>query len=488
MRALGGKIGLTITGILFGCLIAGICAVAGLPAAACWCALTAAICAFWWVSEAIPLPATSLLPFVVFPLTGVMNHTKVASGYGHTAILLLLGGFVLSAAMERSGVHRRIALGLVNLVGGDSAPRLVLGFMLASGLLSMWVSNTATTLMMLPIALAVLQQAKTPGLRAALLLGIAYSASVGGMATPVGTPPNVLFIAAFEQQTGRSVGFVEWGRVALPIVCVLLPTVWWVLTRGLKLQQPIRMPAVGHWRTSEVRVLIVFVLTALAWVFRTTPFGGWSRLVGAVDNEGNILVGDSTVALAAALVLFLVPAGESLSTATQEDDDEVTTAKPRGGEMLMDWETAMRIPWGILLLFGGGLALADGFQTSGLSERIGQSMAGLSDLPPIVIIFSVCLLVNFLTELTSSTATTALLLPILAETARAADLPLSTVMIPGTISASCAFMLPVATAPNTIVFAAGGLSTAAMAKRGWKLNVWSTIVITIVAWLLLRSD
>jgi sodium-dependent dicarboxylate transporter 2/3/5 len=436
------------------------------------------VCAAWWVTEALPLPATGLLPFAIFPLTGVLNHNDVAKAYGHTAILLLMGGFFLSAALERTGVHRRIALGLVNLVGGQSGRRLVLGFMLATTLLSMWISNAATTLMMLPIALAVLKQTDSPSLRQALLLGIAFAASLGGMATPIGTPPNVLFTASYFEQTGQSIGFIEWGRVALPIVVILFPIVWWVVTWGVRLESPILMPKVERWRKCEVRVLIVFICTALAWIFRVNPNGGWATWIGAVGSEGEPLVGDSTVALAAAMTLFLVPMGEP--------PEQSPTTHPRGSfEGLLDWETAAKIPWGILLLFGGGLALAAGFQATGLSAAIGTTLAGLQSAHPLAIIFGVCLLVNFLTELTSSTATTALLLPILAETARAAKLPLELIMIPGVISASCAFMLPVATAPNTIVFSVGGLSTAAMAKTGWILNLLSAIVISLVSWMIL---
>lgn len=472
-----------VGGILTGIVLAGLCAFSGLSAAACWCAFTAGVCAVWWVSEVLPLPATALLPFVIFPLTGVSDEKQVAQGYGHTAILLLLGGFLLSAAMERSGLHRRLALGLLNLVGGSSAPLLVAGFMLATGLLSMWVSNSATTLMMLPIALAVLQQAESPKLRTALLLGIAYSASIGGMATPVGTPPNVLFIANYRELTGETVSFFEWGRVAVPIVVVLLPLVWWYVTRGVKIERPIEMPDVGRWTAMERRVLIVFVATALLWVFRTAPFGGWATLVGAVDDQGRFIVGDSTVALAASLALFIIPSGKRREELPSPASDSRLPLPTSG---LLDWETAARIPWGILLLFGGGLALAKGFENSGLSASIGNSMSALSNWHPYLIVLVVCLIVNFLTELTSSTATTALLLPILAETARAAQLPLELIMIPGTISASCAFMLPVATAPNTIVFGAGGLSTAMMARQGWILNLISAIVISTIGYLLLR--
>lgn len=476
-----------VSGILVGFLLAAFCAACGLPREAQWCAWTAGVCAVWWITESLPLPATALLPFVVFPLTGVVDEKGVAQSYGHTAILLLMGGFFLSAAMERSDLHRRLALALLNLVGGSSGPRLVFGFMLATSLLSMWVSNSATTLMMLPIAMALLQQCESPKLRMAMLLGIAYSASIGGMATPVGTPPNVLMIANYRELTGKTIDFLSWGRVALPIVIVLLPLTWFLLTRGLKLDRPVTMLPVGRWRSTEKRVLCVFVGTAAAWVFRTAPWGGWAGLVGATDESGRYLVGDATVALGASLALFLIPAGRG------HEEDEVTSQgdacqsqESSAFEGLLDWETAARIPWGILLLFGGGLALAKGFETSGLSASIGESLGGLKSWHPYFVVFAVCLLVNFLTELTSSTATTALLLPILAQMALAAELPLELIMVPGTISASCAFMLPVATAPNTIVFGAGGLSSLDMARRGWKLNVLSTLVISLISWLLLR--
>lgn len=498
------RVAFLAAGPIVGGLVWWLCFTAGLASPACWCAFTASVCAVWWVVEALPLPATALLPFVLFPLTGVLDHRAVASNYGHTAILLMMGGFFLSAAMERSGVHRRIAMVLVTAVGGGSAGRLVLGFMLATALLSMWISNTATALMMLPIALAVLHQTNSPGLRTALLLGIAYAASIGGMGTPIGTPPNVLFIANYAEQTGRTIGFVEWARIALPIVLLLFPAAWFVVTRGVHLERPVVMPAVGRWRPSERRVLTVFLVTAAAWVFREWPAGGWTGIVGAVDASGKAMVGDATVALAGALVLFFLPSGErpeedarrealrngpsdaAESRRAESGRAESGRAESGTGELgsapLLDWETASRIPWGILLLFGGGLAIAAGFQETGLSDRIGASLVILQSLPPLLIIGGVCVLVNLLTELTSSTATTALLLPILAETARAADLPLEVVMIPGTISASCAFMLPVATPPNTIVFGAGGLTATEMAKRGVLLNLWAAVVISLVGY------
>lgn len=460
-------------GVIVAAAVGGGCAAAGLPAPACWCAATATLCAMWWIFESLPIMATALLPFVVFPLTGVLDHRVVAASYGHTMILLLLGGFLLSAAMERSGAHRRLAVVLVRAVGGRGERRLVLGFMLATALLSMWISNTATTLMMLPIAMAVLERHTGNGLRVPLLLGIAYSASVGGMGTPVGTPPNAMFMGFYEEKLGRSLAFVDWMVVAVPIVAILLPIIWLWITRHLKSDTVFEMPAVGTWRSAEVRVLIVFSLTALAWITRTTPWEGWSYWIGATtpNEAGGLtsLVGDSTVALAASLALFIIPAGGDTKGA------------------LLNWETAEKIPWGILLLFGGGLALAKGFDSSGLSSVIGDSLAGLASLPPLLVIGGVCLTVTFLTEITSGTATTALLLPILASTAIAADLPAEMIMIPGTISASCAFMLPVATAPNTIVYGAGGLTTGMMARTGFVLNLIAVVVITTFCWLMLAK-
>lgn len=443
-------------------VVAG-CRALGLESPASWCAGTATWCALWWVAEVLPIAVTALIPFIVFPLTGVLDHGQVAASYGHTMILLLMGGFFLSAAMERSGAHRRIALQMVRAVGGRGGRRLVLGFMLATASLSMWISNTATTLMMLPIALAVLAQCREPNLRVPLLLGIAFSASVGGMATPVGTPPNVMFMSFYSDVTGTPIGFVAWMRFGVPVMLVLIPIIWLWLTRAVRTQEVIEMPEVGAWRSAEVRVMVVFVLTALAWITRETPGGGWASLIGAVDlDTGRPLAGDATVALAATFALFVIPSGAA------------------DGQGLLDWPTAVKIPWGILLLFGGGLALASGFEESGLSDVIGGSLAALASLPTVVVIGGVCLMVTFLTEITSSTATTALLLPILAGTAEAAGLEPAVLMVPGTLSASCAFMLPVATAPNTIVYGAGGVSTGRMAREGLLLNLFAAAVITTI--------
>lgn len=432
----------------------------GLPDKAVWCGAVTALCAVWWVTEPIPIPATSIIPFGAFPMTGVLTHKEVASAYGHTLILLLMGGFILSMAMERSGAHKRLALGMVRAVGGRGGPRLVLGFMIASAALSMWISNTATTLMLLPVALAVIDQVNNKKMAIPLLLGIAYAASIGGVGTPVGTPPNVLFMTIYEERTGQEIPFLEWMQIGIPVVLVMLPLVWLWLTRSLKgSREKLVLPESGPWRPEEIRVLAVFAFTALAWVTRAAPFGGWSGLLGIKG------VGDSTVALLAVVVMFLIPDGK--------------------GSRLLDWPTATRIPWGLLLLFGGGIAVARAFGASGLSEALGSTLSGLSSWPTVAMIAVLALSVTFLTEITSNTATTALLMPVLAEAGIAAGIDPALLMVPAALSASCAFMLPVATAPNAIMFGTGKFTTSTMAREGFALNLIGTVVITVVCLVLL---
>lgn len=456
-------------GVVLGALVGGVCSTQlGLPPAACWTAGLTMWCAAWWVLEPVPVPVTSLLPFVVLPLVGVLDHGTVATAYGHTLILLLLGGFILSSAMERSGAHRRLAVSMVRLAGGTGPRRVVGGFMVATALCSMWISNTATTLMMLPVAVAVLDHERVSGggrsLRVPLLLGIAWSASIGGLGTPVGTPPNVIFMGVYREVTGASVSFLDWMRIGVPATLVLLPIAWLWLSRGLPHRGRLVLPSVGPWTAPERRVMGVFAVTAALWVFRTEPFGGWS---GLLDAPG---VGDSTVALGAVVALFILPSGAG------------------DGDRLLDWRTAERIPWGLLLLFGGGIAIARAFDASGLADALGAWIAddlGIARWPLVLALLAVCLVVTFLTEVTSNTATTTLLMPVLAAAGLAAGLDPATLMIPAALSASCAFMLPVATAPNAIVFGSGGVSTAQMARAGLVLNLVAAGVLAVLCALLL---
>ena len=427
---------------------------------ACWTGAIAILCVIWWIFEPIPIPATALVPLTVLPLVGVLSQEKIALAFGNELILLMLGGFLISAAMERSGAHHRIALGMIRLIGGDSSQRIVFGFIVASAMLSMWISNTATALMMLPIALAVIHQSPDKKLAIPLLLSIAYGSSIGGLGTPIGTPPNLVFMQQYEKFTDHSVSFVQWMSWGLPVVLVFVPITALWLTRHLDYHGKLTMPPVGNWRPEERRVLIIFGLTAVAWITRSEPFGGWSHWLDLKNAN------DAIVALIAVIILFLVPNGR--------------------GSKLLDWQSAEKVPWGILILFAGGIAIAQAFVESGLSKAIGDQLTVLANLHPLVIIASIALMVTFLTETTSNTATTLLLMPILAPAAIAAGLEPSLLMVPAAMSASCAFMLPVATAPNAIVFSSGHLSITDMIREGLMLNFIGVIVITSVCYFLIN--
>ena len=418
----------------------------------------AVLCVVWWVLEPIPIPVTSLLPLSILPLLGVLTPAQVGEAYGSPIILLLLGGFLLSQAMEHSGAHRRIALGMVNLFGAHSTQRLVLGFMTAAAVLSMWISNTATTLMLLPVVLAVLDA--TPDrkkLATPLLLGVAYAASVGGVGTPIGTPPNLIFMQIFEETTGRSISFTTWMTWAVPVVVLMVPAMALILTRNVRGPVSVTLPSVGSWRTDEKRVLMVFAATALAWITRSEPFGGWRVWLDLPQAN------DASVALLAVVLMFLLPNGK--------------------GERLLTWERAVTIPWGALLLFGGGICLAKGFVSSGLSELMGGLFTGVATMPLYLVILLIALLVTFMTETTSNTASTTLLMPILAAAAIGAGIAPEILMVPAAMSASCAFMLPVATAPNTVVYSSGEFTIKRMAREGVALNLIGALVISVVCYL-----
>lgn len=435
----------TALGFVVGALAFAAIHMTGAPRTACWTAAVTGLCATWWVTEPVPIPVTSLVPFAALPLFGVLDHKQVATSYGHTLILLLLGGFVLSTALERCGAHRRLAVAMVRLTGTGSHRRVILGFMIACALLSMWISNTATTLVMLPVALALTEHDESDELATPLLLGIAYASSLGGLGTPIGTPPNVIFMGVYQESTGRSVSFLDWMKIGVPAVVLLVPLAWVVVTGTSRKKTNLRVPKLGPWRPAEKRVLAVFAITAFAWVTRTEPFGGWSHWLGA---EG---AGDSTVALFAVIVMFLLPNGE--------------------GSRTLDWETAERIPWGLLILFGGGIAIARAFDSSGLSKTLGDLLSGLTALPLGVTILALCLAVCFLTEVTSNTATAALLMPVMAAAAKAIQIEPKLLMIPVVLSTSCAFMLPVATVPNAVVYGSNRVPARTMARKGLVLNL-----------------
>lgn len=420
-----------------------------------------ALTAFYWITEALSIPATSLIPIIAFPLFGVLTFNDAAAGLGNHVIILLMGGFMMAKGLEKSGVHRRLALGILHAVGAQGGKRIVIAFMLTSAVLSMWISNTATALMLMPIALAVLGHLKDDRLNAPVVLGIAFACNVGGIATLVGTPPNIIFTGIYQETVGQEFSFLQWMRIGLPVVIVGLPIIAIWLTRNVKATGKVDLPTVGQWEIEEKRVMAVFLVTVFLWIFRNEPFGGWSALVGGS------LAGDSTVALMSVLAMFLIPSGRG------------------DGEHLLNWKWAGDIPWGMLLLFAGGITIAKAFQVSGLAELVGAGVAGTVTLPPYLLILSICLSVTFLTEMTSNTATTTLLMPILAATAVATNVPPELLMIPAAMSASCAFMLPVATTTNAIAYGTGNVTVKQMAKEGFILNLIMAFVISGACYFLL---
>ena len=417
------------------------------------------LCALWWIFEPIPIPATAMIPLGMFPLLGILDGKQVAQAYGDPLIILLMGGAMLSKAMEKSGAHRRLALYMVNLFGGDSQRRLVLGFMVASAALSMWVSNTATTLMLLPVAYAVLQSANTTDakkLAVPLFLGIAYAASIGGLGTPIGSPPNIVFLKIYGEATGSIPSFTQWMFWGLPVVILLLPLAALWITRNLGAAEPLKIPQSGVWRSEEARVLAIFFLTALAWITLREPFGGWSQWLNVPSANY------AAVALTSVILMFILPNGQ--------------------GGKLLDWESASTIHWGVLLLFAGGIAIAKAFAVTGISTAIGESLSAVTRLSILALIVVVALTVTFLTEITSNTATTTLLMPILAAASLGAGFDPALLMLPAALSASCAFMLPVATAPNAIVFGTGEITVEQMVREGFALNLIGVVVITAVVY------
>jgi len=441
--------------------------------------------AVWWMTEAVPLAITALLPVALYPLLGIMSGKAVAPYYFNSIIFLFLGGFMVALAMERWNLHRRIALRIITLVGGGPN-RIVLGFMLAAAFLSMWISNTATAMMMAPIALAVVKgvghednRAETRRFAVALLLGTAYGCSVGGLATLIGTPPNPLLVSNLGLifPDAPEISFAGWMVIGLPVCIVMLAVIWVLLTAMFRLRRMEGLidhqvftrerDVLGPPSFEEKVVFVDFVLLAALWLTRTglrigdIDIPGWSALL-----PDGTLVDDGTVAIVMALLLFVVPSHNI------------------AGRRVMDWRTARKLPWAIVLLFGGGFALAKGFVDAGLSDWLGERMTGLSDLPPVLMILCICLIMTFLTELTSNTATTQMALPVVASVAIAVDMNPLLLMVPATLSASCAFMLPVATPPNAIIFGTEMVTIREMARAGLLLNIVGALVITVAIYLL----
>jgi sodium-dependent dicarboxylate transporter 2/3/5 len=442
-------------------------------------AAVALLMAIWWITEAIPIPVTAMLPLVLFPLLGVMNGKEVAGTYVNHIIFLFIGGFIMALGMQKWKLHRRIALKIILLIG-SSPKRVLLGFMISTAFLSMWISNTATTMMMVPIGIAIVLKFREMDSSSAmkkfgtgLMIGIAYAASIGGLATLIGTPPNLSFtrIYSIYYPQAPEISFADWFIFGLPLSIIFLFIVWLVLLKFFKVDRNKKSKEIflfkeeynklGRMSYEERIVLILFGLMALMWLFRKSiviggfTIPGWSELFSTPAY-----IDDGTVAIAIAMLLFIIPS-RSLKT-----------------KRLMDWETAVKLKWGIVILFGGGFALASGFKESGLSIWLAEQLTALSGIPELMLVGSSCTLMTFLTELTSNTATTEMILPLLGSLADAIKVNPLLLMIPATLSASCAFMLPVATPPNAIVFGSGEVKMSDMIKVGIIINLIGILLIT----------
>ena len=430
--------------------------------------------AIWWITEAIPIAVTALLPIFLFPLSGGLELSQTTSSYGHKFVFLFLGGFILAIAIEKWNLHKRIALNIINVVGTNIV-NIILGFMIATAFLSMWISNTATAVMILPVGIAVVKQLQdNPNttenensiFSKALMLAIAYSASIGGMASLIGTPPNLVLAGVLEKSYGIELTFSKWFGFGFPISITFLIIAWIYLTKfafKFKLKEfpggiaeiKKQLKKLGKISFEEKMVLAVFLITAAAWISRSLFL---NQIIPSID--------DTMIAIISAIILFILPSRNK-------------------NDSLLGWSDAEKLPWGILLLFGGGMAIALGFETSGLALWLGEQLKLLETIPLIILLFVIIGFVNFLTEITSNLATTAMLLPVLVSLANATGINYNYLLVAGTVAASCAFMLPVATPPNAVVFGSGYLKIKDMLKIGILMNIISIILLTLIVFFIL---
>jgi len=477
------KIGLALGPILF-ILMLLVPTPSGMSGSAQKMAAVALLMATWWMCESIPIPATSLLPIALFPLMGIMKTQAATAPYASHLIYLFMGGFIIALSMQRWDLHRRIAMNIVKAVG-FSPSRLIFGFMASTAILSAFVSNTATTVMMMPIGLAiishVIEEGKKEGLDKEidfsqgkfnfglnLMLGIAYAASIGGVATLIGTPPNTVLAGYLQKAYGYEISFVDWMKVGVPLVVIMLPACWLWLTRIANPMKLKKVPGgrdlinkelkeMGPMNAGERWTALVFGVTALGWIFR--------KQLGFIFPDPK-LVTDAAIAMVGALALFLIP------------------INMKKNEFVMNWHWASKMPWGVLVLFGGGLAMAAGFKATGLAEWIGSQVGLLENAPILMLVVAVATLIIFLTELTSNTATSAMVMPILSAVAIGLGQNPLLLVVPAAIAASCAFMLPVATPPNAIVFGSGYVSIPQMARSGFGLNLVGIVLAVVVTYVL----
>lgn len=435
---------------------------------------TAVWIAIWWITEAISIAVTALLPIILFPLSGGMGLNETTASYGHKYVFLYIGGFILAIAIEKWKLHKRIALTIIKIVG-TNVNFIILGFMIATAFLSMWISNTASAVMILPVGMAIVSQLNDNPATSeneniifgkALMLSIAYSASIGGISTLIGTPPNLVLAGVIKQTYGIEISFAQWFSFGFPIAIVLLFICWIYLTRfafkfkqkefpGGRQEIKKQLQDLGPISYEEKAVFLVFLLTAFSWITRSFLL---ERFIPKID--------DTIIAIFFAVLLFILPS-------------RISTVK------LMTWDDAVKLPWGIVLLFGGGMALALGFETSGLAVWIGKQMTSLESFSLLILLLILVTSVNFLTEITSNLATTAMLLPVLVSLAAALGLHPFYLLVGATLAASCAFMLPVATPPNAVVFGSGYLKIEDMVKKGFVMNLISIVIVTAFVYYLL---
>ena len=428
--------------------------------------------AIWWVTECVPISVTALLPIVLFPLTGGMDLATTTAAYGHKLVFLFVGGFLIALAIEKWHLHKRLALNII-MVTGSNKSRVILGFMLATAFLSMWISNTATSIMILPVGLAIISQLKDDPKTVenenevfgkSLMIAIAYSASIGGMATLIGTPPNMVLAGVVEESYGIKLNMFDWMKFGVPLSSFLLFVCWLYLTKiafkfkneefSAGKEEILRqINKLGKFSNEEIKVLIVFTLTALGWIFR----GSIETIFPMID--------DTIIAIFFAVTLFIIP-----------------TKNQKTNTTLLVWNDTVKLPWGILILFGGGMAIASAFGKSGLALWIADLLQNLNDVSLFLIILIIVTSINLLTEVTSNMATTAMLLPVLVTIALAIDVHPYFLLVAATLAASCAFMLPISTPPNAVVFGSGFLKIEDMFKKGVWMNLISIITITLVVY------
>lgn len=436
----------------------------------------AMLLATWWATEVLPIPITSLLPLLLFPAFGIMPIGESTAPYAAPIIFLLLGGFIIATGLTKWDLHRRLALNILAHVG-TNPNAIIAGFMGVTALISMWISNTASAIMMMPIALSLVTEiTKTKEYErflVCLMLGIAYAASIGGLGTIIGTPPNLLVVGFMKQTYDIEISFLEWMLLGVPAVIVMLVLAWWMLTKwsyafdsgNIHLSQSMiidELKKLGKLTQPEKRLTFVFLLVAIAWITRIPIQQHFSIL---------LWLDDAMIAVGGAVLMFIIPSGHT---------QEKTTS-------LLDWESANRIPWGVLLLFGAGLSLAAAIEKTGLAGWLSVNLSGLADLELIFIMLGLVALVIFLTELTSNTATTATLLPILAALATTHGIEPMLLIAPAALAASCAFMLPIATAPNAVVYSTGYITISQMINAGVKLNLIGIAVLTILSYLIVPA-